>query len=104
MLFLLAVVAVAITCGRKVSVLAAFASVAAFDFFCVPPYNTLVVDDYEYVVMFAGMLAVALIIGTQTSKLREFARQAAVREARTGALYGLSRSLAQETRVFDAAS
>ena len=103
MLFLLAVVAVAITCGRKVSVLAAFASVAAFDFFCVPPYNTLVVDDYEYVVMFAGMLAVALIIGTQTSKLREFARLAAVREARTGALYGLSRSLAQETRVFEAA-
>jgi len=103
MLYLLAVVAVAVTCGRRVSVFTAFASVAAFDFFCVPPYNTFAVDNYEYLFMFAGMLAVALVIGAQTGKLREFASQASEREARTEALYRLSRSLAQETRVFDAA-
>ena len=103
MLFLLAVVAVAVTCGRRVSVITAFAGVAAFDFFCVPPYQTFAVHDYEYLGLFAGMLAVALVIGTQTGKLREFARQAHQREARTAALYRLSRSLAQETRVFDAA-
>jgi len=103
MLFLLGVVAVASTCGRRVSVWTAFASVAAFDFFCVPPYQTFAVHDYEYLLMFAGMLAVALVIGTQTGKLREFARQATDREARTEALYRLSRSLAQETRVFEAA-
>jgi len=103
MLFLLGVVGVAVTSSRRVSVWTAFASVAAFDFFCVPPYNTFAVHDYEYLVMFAGMLAVSLVISSQTSKLREFARQAGEREARTEALYRLSRSLAQETRVFDAA-
>ena len=103
MLYLLAVVTVGSTCGRRVSVFTAFASVAAFDFFCVPPYHTFAVERYEYLVMLGGMLAVALVIGTQTGKLREFASQATEREARTEALYRLSRSLAQETRVFDAA-
>jgi K+-sensing histidine kinase KdpD len=37
MLFLLTVVLVAMRFGRGPAVLAAFVSVAAFDFFCVPP-------------------------------------------------------------------
>ena len=31
-------------------------SVAAFDFFCIPPYLTFAVSDYEYLVTFAVML------------------------------------------------
>ncbi|MEO8096979.1 MAG: ATP-binding protein [Acidobacteriota bacterium] len=103
MVYLLAVVAVSALCSRRVSVAASFVSVAAFDFLCVPPYLTFAVTDYEYVAMFAGMLAVSLVISTQTAKLKDFAQHAAEREARTEALYRLSRALAGETRVFEAA-
>ena len=103
MVYLLGVVGVAMRCRRGVAVAASFLSVAAFDFFCVPPYLTFVVADTEYLVTFAGMLVVALVISTQTDRIRRHAIQAVEREARTQALYRLSRSLAGETRVFEAA-
>ena len=103
MVYLLGVVAIAMRCGRQVSVAASFLSVAAFDFFCVPPYLTLRVSDYQYVITFAGMLVVALVISTQTARIRMQAADALSREARTDALYGLSRRLAEQARVFDAA-
>jgi two-component system sensor histidine kinase KdpD len=103
MIYLGGVVAIAMRCSRQVSVTASFLSVAAFDFFCVPPYLTFAVSDYQYVVTFAGMLAVALVISAQTVRLREHATQAAGRETRTEALYRLSRGLAGETSIFEAA-
>ena len=103
MLYLVGVVVVAMRCSRWISVTASFLSVAAFDFFCVPPYLTFAVSDYQYVFTFAGMLVVALVISTQTARLKDHAAQAAVREARTEALYRLSSKLAGETRVFEAA-
>src|SRR5207302_7975660 len=78
-------------------------SVAAFDFFCVPPYLTFRVADYEYLITFAGMLVVALVISTQTARIRMQAANAVEREARTETLYRLSRSLAGQTRVFEVA-
>jgi len=101
--YLLGVVAIASRCSRHVAVISSFVSVAAFDFFCVPPYFTFVVADYEYIVTFGGMLVVALVISTQTARIREQAAQAAEREARAEALYRLSRSLSAEPRVFEAA-
>jgi two-component system, OmpR family, sensor histidine kinase KdpD len=101
--YLLAVVAVAVRCTRQVSILASFLSVAAFDFFCVPPYYTFRVNEYEYLITFAGILAVALVISTQTTRLRAQAEATASREAHTGALYRLSDRLAGLTRVFDVA-
>ena len=103
MIYLGGVVAVAMRCSRWISVTVSFLSVAAFDFFCVPPYLTFAVSDYQYVFTFAGMLIVALVISTQTARLRESAVHVAVREARTEALYRLSSRLAAETRVFEAA-
>jgi two-component system, OmpR family, sensor histidine kinase KdpD len=103
MVYLLGVVGIAMRCRRGVAVAASFLSVAAFDFFCVPPYLTFVVADTEYLVTFAGMLVVALVVSTQTDRIRRHAIQAEEREARTQALYRLSRSLAGETRVFEAA-
>jgi two-component system, OmpR family, sensor histidine kinase KdpD len=103
MLYLVGVVVVAMRCGRWISVATSFLSVAAFDFFCVPPYLTFVVSDYQYVFNFVGMLVVALVISAQTARLKDHAAQAAVREARTEALYRLSTKLAGETRVFEAA-
>ncbi len=103
MIYLGGVVAVAMRCSRWISVTASFLSVATFDFFCVPPYLTFAVSDYQYVFTFAGMLVVALVISTQTARLKEHAAHAALREARTEALYRLSSRLAGETRVFEAA-
>ena len=73
MIYLGGVVAVAMRCSRWISVTASFLSVAAFDFFCVPPYLTFAVSDYQYVFTFAGMLVVALVISTQTARLKELA-------------------------------
>jgi len=103
MIYLGGVVAVAMRSSRRVSVTASFVSVAAFDFFCIPPYLTFAVSDYQYVFTLAGMLAVALVISAQTGRLRDHASHAALREARTEALYRLSSRLAGETRVFEAA-
>jgi len=102
-LYLLAVVAVAVRCPRRVAVTASIVSVAAFDFFCVPPYYTLGVADYEYLITLGGMLAVALVISTQTARIRAQAVEAARREVRTEAMYRLSRRLADQTRVFEIA-
>jgi two-component system sensor histidine kinase KdpD len=101
--YLLGVVAVAVRCSRQVAVIVSFLSVAAFDFFCVPPYWTLRVHDYEYLLTFGGMLVVALVISTQTARIRAQAAEAAARESRSDTLFHLSRRLAGQTRLFDVA-
>lgn len=103
MVYLLGVVAVATRCSRRASVGASFLSIAAFDFFCVPPYFTLQVSEYEYLITFVGMLVVALVISAQTARIRAQATNALDRETRTNALYRLSRRLSAQTRVFDSA-
>ena len=103
MVYLLGVVAIAARCSRRISLIASVVSVAAFDFFCVPPYLTFVVSDYEYLVTFTGMLVVALVISTLTARIRANVSQAMDREARTQALYQLSRTLSGQTRVFETA-
>ncbi len=93
MLFLLTVVLVALKFGRGPAVLAAFVSVAAFDFFCVPPRLSFAVSDAQYLLTFAVMLAVALIIGQMTAGLRYQARIASYREERARSLYEFARDL-----------
>ena len=94
MLLLLAVVFSALRYGRGPAVLAAFVSVAAFDFFAVAPRFTFAVSDVQYLVTFAVMLIVALVIGQLTAGLTYQARVATLREGRVRALYELSRDLA----------
>ncbi len=94
MVYLLGVVGTAAWLGRGPSVLAAVLSVAAFDFFFVQPLLTFAVSDTEYLVTFAVMLITGLVISTLTARLRLQAEAAGEREARTAALYALSRDLA----------
>ena len=94
MLFLLAVVLVAVRLGRGPSILAAFCSVALFDFFFVPPRLSFAVSDVQYLVTFAVMLAVALIISHLTSGLARQAHAAEARELQTRTLYELAKALA----------
>lgn len=93
MLFLLAVVLVAVRFGRGPAVLAAFVSVGLFDYFFVPPRLSFAVSDVQYLLTFAVMLAVALIIGQLTANLHYQARVASHRETRLRALYEMARDL-----------
>ncbi|MBF0628935.1 MAG: two-component system sensor histidine kinase KdpD [Magnetococcales bacterium] len=99
MIFLLAVVFIAVRFGRGAAILAAFLSVAAFDFFFVPPRFTFVVHDVQYLVTFAVMLIVALVVGQLTAGLRFQASAACKREQRMQALYEMSRDLSSVLSV-----
>ena len=101
MVYLLGVVFVSTRWGRGPSLLAAALSVAAFDFFFVPPRFSFAVADYQYLVTFGVMTAVAALISTLTVRIKEQAESARERERRTAALYSLSRELAS-TRSLDA--
>jgi two-component system sensor histidine kinase KdpD len=93
MVFLLAVVVAAVRYGRGPAVLAAFLSVAAFDFLYVPPRLSFSVSDVQYLMTFAVMLVVALVVGQLTAGLKFQAKVATLREERVSALYAMSRDL-----------
>ncbi len=101
MLFLLSVVLIGARWGRGPGVMAAFVNVAAFDFFCVPPRFSFAVSDAQYLLTFAIMLAVALLIGQMTAGLRYQARVAAYREERSRALYEFARDLSSLLQTDD---
>jgi two-component system sensor histidine kinase KdpD len=94
MIYLLGVVVVAMRFGRAASALASILSVAAFDFVFVPPYFTFAVSDSQYMITFAVMLVVALVISGLTVRSRDQAQAARTQERRTAVLYSLSRELA----------
>jgi len=94
MMYLMAVIVIAIRLGRGPSVLASIVSVATFDFFFVPPYLSFAVSDIQYVLTFAIMLIVALVISNLAVRIREQAEVARDRERRTAVLYAMSRDLA----------
>jgi two-component system sensor histidine kinase KdpD len=93
MVYLLAVIAAAAGLGRGPSVLAAAASVLAFDYFFVPPYLTFAVADTEYLLSFLGLFAVGFVISELASNLRDQAESAERRRIEIASLYGLSRDL-----------
>ena len=93
MIFLLVVALVAVRLGSGPAILAAFGGVALFDFFFVPPHFSMAVADAQYLITFAVMLAVALVIGQLAARLREKAVLAAQREEEMRALYDMAREL-----------
>lgn len=93
MVYLLAVVGVALRFGRLAGITSAFLGVLSFDYFFVEPRFSFAVQDVQYLITFAVMLVVALLIATQTARLRAEADQAALREARTRALYRLAQEI-----------
>jgi two-component system sensor histidine kinase KdpD len=99
MVYLLGVIGVAARAGRGPTVLASILSVAAFDFFFVPPYLTFAVSDSEHLITFAVMLAVALVISGLTVRMRAQADRARQREHRIAELYAMSRELATTESV-----
>ncbi len=95
MVLLLGVVLVASRHGRGASVAASVLGIAAFDFFFVPPYYTFAVADSSFFFTFGVMLLVALSMSRLTTTIRQQAIEARQGEARTAALFALSRELAE---------
>lgn len=103
MLYMLGIMLVAARFGRGPSSLAAALSVASYDFFVVPPVFEFVVDDTRHLLTFATMFTVGLIMSGLTSRIRRQEQQARSREARTAALYALSRELGSAANEKEAA-
>ncbi len=103
MLYLMASVAVAFRHSRFTAIYSSVLGVAAFDLFCVPPYLTFGVSDTEYLLTFAVMLAVSLLISGLTVQLRSQAKAALERDMQTSSLYRLARELAHAQRISEAA-
>ena len=94
MVYLLGIVVVATRYGRGPSLIASILSVAALDFFFVPPVFTFAVSDVRYLFTFVVMLLVGLVISGLAARIRMQAEAARQREQRTAALYAMSRELA----------
>jgi two-component system sensor histidine kinase KdpD len=78
MVYLLAVVVIALCFSRGPAIAATMMCVVTFDFVFVPPRRTFTVDDVQYLLTFAIMLAVGLIISRLVESVR---RQAAAQAA-----------------------
>jgi two-component system sensor histidine kinase KdpD len=94
MVYLLEVLATAIYCGRGPAILNSLISVLAFDFCFIPPRWTFTVEEAKYIVTFAVMFLVALVISHLTSLIRRQAEAARLQERQTAAMHSLSRELA----------
>lgn len=93
MLYLLGIVLVARWSSEAPALVATGLSVAALDFFFVPPYNSFAVTDVRYLGTFAVMFVVGFVINRLTFRLRRQEENTRQREERTRALYTLSREL-----------
>ncbi len=92
MLYMLSVVLVATFFGAREAIWAAMLSVAAFDFFFVPPRFTFAVADVEYLITFMVMLVSSLLVSSLTLKLRNQVKEIGERQQRIEKLYSLGNS------------
>jgi len=94
MIYLLGVTLAGLRLGRGPSLLTAVLNVAALDFFFVQPRFSFAISDAQYLVVFAVMLIIALVIANLMASVRQQTRVAGARERRTALLYAMSRELA----------
>jgi two-component system, OmpR family, sensor histidine kinase KdpD len=93
MIYLLGAALGGLFLGRGPSALTAVTNILAFDYFFVPPRFSFLVLDPSYVVTFAAMLLVALIIANLMIAVRAQTEAAGAREHHTAALYVIARDL-----------
>jgi len=101
MVYLLGIIVVSMQWGLLPSLVAAFFSVIAVDFFFVPPFYTFAVSDVGHLVTFGVMMLVGTVISGLTNRVRDQAAKAREREMRTASLYALSRALASAKTAED---
>jgi two-component system sensor histidine kinase KdpD len=98
MLLLMMVALIAAYLGRGPAIVASLLCVLAFDIGFVPPRGSLTVHDAEYLIVFAVMLAVALIVSQISGKLRQNTLDAVASEQRQRHLFELAAALSATLR------
>ncbi|ACZ42998.1 histidine kinase [Thermobaculum terrenum ATCC BAA-798] len=96
MLYLLAVMVVAVTCGSVPAIIASVLSFLAFDFFFVQPTWSLTIRDPDEWLALLLFLITAIVTGQLAALLRRRAEEASRREREANLLYELLRVLGEE--------
>jgi two-component system sensor histidine kinase KdpD len=111
MVYLLAVVVIALRFSRGAAILSAVTCVAAFDVMFVPPQGVFTINDVQYLLTFAIMLAVALVISGLLEKGRReaeartaLALEAGTERIRSALLASISHDLRTPLAVLTGAS
>lgn len=94
LLYVLAVVIMAVSFGRWPAVVTALYSDLCFAYVFVPPYFSLAITEAQYLLAALIMLLVALIVGHLTSRLKRHADESARRSQSSRTLYLLAKELA----------
>ncbi|MDX1975710.1 MAG: sensor histidine kinase KdpD [Rickettsiales bacterium] len=93
MIYLIGIVWVALRYGRGPSLLATVLSAIAFNFFYVEPNFTFKIVERQHLVSLFVLMATGVMIGTQTSRLRQQVIYSRKREKNTSSLFAMSREL-----------
>ncbi len=93
MIYFLGVTWVSTRQSYREALLSCLLSVAAFDFFFVPPRFTFAVADAQYLITFFVMLVISILISTLTIRLKVQSQMMSERERRTATLYDFGREL-----------
>lgn len=94
MLYLLGVVAISYRFGFGPALTYSVLSSLTFDFFFIPPYESVAITDFWYFLTAITFMGIALFISVLTTTVRQYAVAAGRREAQTATLYTLMQSLA----------
>ena len=95
LIYLLAVVVMALFVGRGATLFAATISALFWDFFFLTPVAHLRIENMEDIIMFGTYFAVALVLGQLTSRVSKQERARRQGEERATALYVLARELSE---------
>ena len=111
MVYLVPVVVISLRYSRGAGILTALLSVAAFDVVFVPPHGAFTVEDAQYILTFAIMVTVALVISGLTHRNREqaeargrLALEAQTERVRSALLASISHDLRTPLAVMAGAS
>lgn len=94
MVFLLAVVAVAVRSSRGPAIGASILAIVAFDILFVPPYYRLAVEDGDFLLTFLVMLVVALLMSHLGTRVRAQATEAGLLEQESRIRFELNEEFA----------
>ncbi|MGL4860603.1 MAG: two-component system sensor histidine kinase KdpD, partial [Enterobacteriaceae bacterium] len=95
MLYLLGQVIIALFFGLWPSILNAVLNIFSFDLLFIPPYKQVAVSDTQYLITFAVMLLISVIVGNLVASLRYQIQVARHREQRVKHMYEISKALSR---------
>jgi len=95
LIFLLVVVLLALFVGRGPVLFAGALSALAWNFFFLPPQFTFIIRSLDDAILFGTYFVVAIVLGQLVARIRAQSEAERRREERTGALYELTRELAE---------